>query len=115
MLFLFGQRDRNVGIIETDDSCPHCERGSLSFILTRGYVHLFWIPLFPLGRAAYVVCDHCKWFEDTRDLIVEPQSKEDEEHNAALREIAKEATTPWWYWTGTLLVLGFLATVLLFG
>lgn len=41
--------------------CPSCEtQGSTIFSVFRKHVHIFWIPLFPVGKVSQTTCEHCK-------------------------------------------------------
>ncbi len=113
MFFLFGQKYREVGTYKTEQACPHCEHGRLHVILYRGYVHLFWIPMFPFGRAAYMWCDHCKWLEEVRNLKVEVRTQEDRDHNDTMKATLKLARTPIWYWTGLVVFSALILLALL--
>ncbi len=41
--------------------CPSCEtQGSTVFSVFRKHAHIFWIPLFPIGKVTQTTCEHCK-------------------------------------------------------
>jgi hypothetical protein len=47
--------------------CPNCEtQGSTLLSVFRKHAHIFWIPLFPLGKTGASECQHCK-------LVLEPK------------------------------------------
>lgn len=42
-------------------NCPNCEnQTSMTYSLFGEYSHIYWIPLFPLGRKNVVECNSCK-------------------------------------------------------
>ena len=41
--------------------CPNCEtQGSVVLSIFRKHAHVFWIPLFPIGKLGVSECQHCK-------------------------------------------------------
>ncbi|HEY3406526.1 MAG TPA: hypothetical protein VGK59_24225 [Ohtaekwangia sp.] len=41
--------------------CPHCGQTGTTFISAYSkHAHIFWIPLFPIGRVGVSQCQHCK-------------------------------------------------------
>lgn len=40
-------------------SCPSCESNSLEASIYSSYAHLYWIPLFSLGKKSFVQCCNC--------------------------------------------------------
>ena len=48
--------------------CPSCEtEGSLVLSIHRRHAHIFWIPLFPIGKRGVVQCQHCGYARSTKD------------------------------------------------
>ncbi|MDX2003169.1 MAG: hypothetical protein SFW35_12090 [Chitinophagales bacterium] len=42
-------------------TCTNCNtQGSINIAVLGKYAHIFWIPLFPIGRTGASVCAHCK-------------------------------------------------------
>ena len=62
MLFLFGTRSTTVATTPlTSLACAHCQTpDSLLCTVVSRYIHLFWIPVLPIGKASATVCTHCK-------------------------------------------------------
>ncbi len=62
MFFLFGAGSKHVTTVPLDGlACPHCgTTGSLEVTVLSRYVHVFWIPFFPIGKTTVSVCRHCK-------------------------------------------------------
>ncbi len=41
--------------------CPSCEtQGTTIFSVFRKHAHIFWVPLFPIGKVSQSTCEHCK-------------------------------------------------------
>lgn len=48
--------DKSLGIQE----CPNCGRQiEMSLAHEKGYVHIYWIPIFPLGGWKFKACPNC--------------------------------------------------------
>ena len=59
-MLIFGTRARTVPGPQIQTLCPACGRGEhRTFGLLR-YVHLFWIPVFPISRKPGTECTHCR-------------------------------------------------------
>lgn len=62
MLFFFGTRSTALATTPLPDlACAHCHQPeTLTCTVFSRYVHLFWIPVFPIGKSSVTVCQHCK-------------------------------------------------------
>ncbi|PKV49895.1 zinc ribbon family protein [Aquimarina sp. MAR_2010_214] len=81
-------------------NCPYCNTENNMWIQGyKKYVHVFWIPFFPIGKKVYSVCGHCKGaFEkneiQSQELI---QSFEYSKNN--------DIKTPWYHFIGLAILL----------
>lgn len=100
-MILFGSGSSNIGIFKIPDTkCEYCKQTNTQLIAIFGnYAHIFWIPLFPIGRDAIVECTHCKYTIEEKEFS--PQLRELYVYNKNL------AVRPFWHWLGIGLV-GFL-------
>ncbi|WP_299900212.1 zinc-ribbon domain-containing protein [uncultured Aquimarina sp.] len=49
--------------------CPNCgTQGSLVLSVYRRHAHIFWIPLFPIGKKGLSQCQHCKNVLYTKEM-----------------------------------------------
>ncbi|WP_109302119.1 zinc-ribbon domain-containing protein [Aquimarina sp. AU474] len=49
--------------------CPSCKtQGSLLISVFRKHAHVFWIPLFPIGKKGISQCQHCKNVLKTNEM-----------------------------------------------
>lgn len=63
MLFFYGIRTTHLKTIRLNESqiqCQHCQSGNMFLSIFGRYAHLFWIPLFPIGKTGTTQCEHCK-------------------------------------------------------
>lgn len=61
-MIIYGSRASHLRSIQlTNEHCPHCgTQGSVTMFTMGRYAHVFWIPLFPIGRVSVSQCQHCK-------------------------------------------------------
>ena len=58
-----GKSERAPGLI-----CPSCNRDQMVITTIHRYFYVYWIPLFPLKRGRFAVCDHCKKTVEGKEL-----------------------------------------------
>ena len=80
--------------------CTYCNNPtSMTYTLFGEYAHVYWIPMFPLGRKNFVECNSCKRTFKMNEL---PEST-----NHKVRKERESAKTPLWYFSGlTIIILG---------
>lgn len=59
-MIIFGTRTKFLTAFGTQHTCSHCNTGKLNLVYTGSYFHIFWIPIFPLGKRGMTECPHCK-------------------------------------------------------
>ncbi|WP_298547027.1 hypothetical protein [uncultured Aquimarina sp.] len=104
-MILYGSKAVHIKSEQSKTStCPSCEtQGSLILSVFRRHVHVFWIPLFPIGKKGMSQCQHCKNVLKTREMPA-PIRKEYE----ILKNSAKG---PAWQFVG----LGMLIVLIIWG
>ncbi len=61
-MIIFGVRTSAFKVVDgyTYD-CNHCQStSSVNLLFASRYFHLFWIPVFPIGKTGISQCNHCK-------------------------------------------------------
>ena len=88
MLFLFGTRRTTVATTPlTGLACAHCHTPeSLLCTVVSRYIHLFWIPVLPIGKASATVCTHCKQILTPRQMSPS--------YRAPVEALQQQARTP---------------------
>ncbi len=108
-MIIFGSRATNIGNFDVRNSkCEYCQNDSTQRISVFGkYVHIFWIPIFPIGKKAVAECTHCK------------RTIEQKEFSSKLSQLYQEnkskAKRPFWHWLGLIIVACLLALIILIG
>lgn len=83
-------------------TCPNCGTiGSVTLSVYRRHAHIFWIPLFPIGKKGVSQCQHCKNVLKTNEMP-EPIKRE---YNA----LKKEIKGPIWQFTGLVIITALVA------
>lgn len=84
-------------------TCPSCEnQTSMTYSIFGKYAHIYWIPLFPIGKESVAECDHCKHTSKISDLPEQIKNKFDLEKSGS--------GFPIWYFSGLAII-----AVLIFG
>ncbi len=108
MLFLFGMRSSRIQQQDIPNvSCDYCQQNVGYRVTTFGrYAHLFFIPMFPLGRKTVAECAHCKKTYDrnfpealTRAIVTRNQQA--------------PSKRPLWHGCGCLIIIAAIALVIL--
>lgn len=56
--------------------CPHCQQKDTSYFDAYGsYVHIFWIPVFPYKKQAFIACNNCQAAIEESGMDAETKSK----------------------------------------
>jgi len=86
--------------------CPNCSnQNTIHFSFYSRHVHIFWIPMFPIGKFGESQCSHCK-----QSLSYAKMPNDWKQEYKALKENVK---TPFWKYTGLALFLLFIGYILL--
>lgn len=88
MLFFFGTGTTRITTVSLPTlTCVHCgTTNSLTSSVFSRYIHLFWIPAFPIGKTSITVCEHCKQTLTAREM---PPA-----YQAPVRAIQEQARIP---------------------
>ena len=79
-------------------SCPLCKADdSILMSVFSRHAHIFWIPLFPIGKVVGSQCQNCQEVLDNKN--VSSQIKD------TYKELKKDTTIPIWQFVGLFLIL----------
>lgn len=104
MIFFFGTRNTTI-LTEyiRNLTCIHCNNENTIYVaVISSHFHVFWIPIFPVSKNVYTVCQHCQ------QTFVEP--KMPDTYRAAVRGYRMVAKAPVWQYFG-LIVIGVCLAV----
>jgi hypothetical protein len=69
-MVIFGSRAVHLKSVELKTTnCPSCNtQESLVLSIFRKHAHVFWIPMFPIGKKGVTQCQHCKNVLETKEM-----------------------------------------------
>ncbi len=84
--------------------CPNCEtKGSTRLSVFGRYAHIFWIPLFPVGRPSVSECGNCQVAYDKKEMPAEMRT--------AVEQLSASTKTPIWFFSGLAVIAVLIAVV----
>jgi len=84
--------------------CAHCGQADATVLSVYGkYAHIFWIPVFPIGRVGLSQCSHCKQTLEYKNMNRDLQQ--------AYNNLRAETRVPIWQFAG----LGLVGVLIVFG
>ncbi len=100
-MIFFGSRASKLGEFDVGGTtCGYCGQQNSQHISIYGkYAHIYWIPLFPLGKKAIAECNHCK--------RTYTQSEFPPSLNLQYNQAKNSIKRPIWHWLGVILIFGF--------
>jgi hypothetical protein len=81
--------------------CPHCKAGELYAVVYQKLAHIFWMPVFPLGKTGATSCAHCKQVLKEAEMPAEIKQAYAQQKSSAKTPITA-------YWGIAVLVILFL-------
>ncbi len=95
-MIIYGSKAVHLTSEQSKATCPSCNtKGSLIVSVFRRHAHIFWIPLFPIGKKGFSQCQHCKNVLEEKEMP-EPIKTE-------YNELKKSARGPFWQYIGLIL------------
>ncbi len=104
-MIIYGSRSAHIGNIPSKSAkCENCNsERTITFNIFRRHAHIFWIPLFPIGKTGVAECSYCKQVLRKNEM---PETLKREYVKA--RNIAKG---PKWQYAGLFLILALFVFV----
>ena len=101
-MIIYGSKPAHLKTVElTSATCPNCNtQGSLALSAYSKHAHIYWIPLFPVGKLGVCECERC-------DYVVD-QTEMPENISWAYNNLKGETKTPIWQFSG----LGIIAILI---
>lgn len=103
-MIIFGSKATLVATENLLDKCPNCgtER-SVQLAVFQNYAHIFFIPLFPMGKTGATECAHCKQVLRKKEFP--------DQVRRSYTNLKSASKAPLWTFSG----LGLLAIFIVFG
>ncbi len=88
--------------------CPDCGTSTyFNYSVFGKYAHIYWIPLFPVGKKIIVECGHCKKTFEKKELPKEITQK--------IIPVEKDSKAPVWQYSGLFVIACIIASVIYAG
>lgn len=101
-MIIYGTKSKELAKQVLTDKCPNCGRqNSIEIYVFQKYAHVFWIPLFPIGKTALSQCEHCKQVLKEKQI---PSSL-----LSSYATLKGQSKTPIWTFSGLALIVALIA------
>lgn len=102
-MIIYGKKSSKGKLIDTNCQCPFCGKENMLAVLPyQKSFHIYWIPMFPIGKEFFVLCKSCG------------QEAPNHYIGGITTDIKKQAKTPITSFIGLFIILGLVAYLLLF-
>jgi hypothetical protein len=96
-MIIYGSRNKQLINEALFDKCQNCgTQNSIEMHVFQKYAHVFWIPIFPLGKTGVSQCNHCKQVLKHTEM---PTSLKQSYEN-----VKAKTKTPTWMYSGLVLI-----------
>ena len=99
-MIIYGTKKKEIENEVLTDKCPYCgHQNSLVMHVIQKYMHLFWIPMFPLRKIGVSHCEFCKQVLTLKEMppfLV-----------TAYDNLKAKARAPFWTYTGLSIIVFF--------
>ena len=98
-MIIYGWNAKNIKQAPLGEAyeCPDCHQKQSVLAIFAHYLHIFWIPLFPLRKRAHIVCMNCGRAEKEGHLEGDMKQK--------VRQLKGAVKIPWWMFSGLGIIL----------
>jgi hypothetical protein len=103
-MIIYGSRPAHLKTVQPSIPCSSCgQTGTLTLSAYSKHAHIFWIPLFPIGRLGISQCAHCKLALDDAGMAGDLKR---EYHN-----LKAETRVPIWQFSGLAVIVVIIALI----
>ena len=96
-MIIYGWRATQVANESIAESCPSCKnQNALQMFVFQRYAHIFWIPMFPIGKSGASQCGHCKQVLKSKQMPADVK--------LAYENVAAQAKIPYWTFAGLAII-----------
>ena len=104
IFFGLSKQKQNVTQHLGPSTCPNCkEEGYLHAFAYPRYFHLYWIPMFSIGKRSGAICDNCGTTFKGKKLPKSAMIYTD--------DLKKEVKIPIWHFSGIAVLVGLIALI----
>jgi hypothetical protein len=97
-MIIYGQRASHLATEPVVGPCAYCAAPNSRRVSVFGrYAHIYWIPLFSMGKTGAAECGHCR-------QVLQPKEM-DSPLKQALEEVKQQVRVPIWHFSGVILLV----------
>jgi len=105
-MIIYGSRSKLLATELLQESCPHCGANNRTQLYVfQKYAHIFWIPLFPIGRMTVSQCTNCKKVSKEKELSSAAHLTAD--------NLKTQSKTPIWTFSGLAVIAALIVFVVI--
>jgi len=106
IMIFFGTGSKTMKTVELGEAeCPSCSQPTVFMQLLHKYFHIWWIPVFPIGKVAVAGCKSCNTAWEQQDLPLPLFESV---------ESAKKSSSPPKYLFAGLYIVGIIISIAMF-
>lgn len=96
-MIIYGYRSKLMASQFITEACPKCGASQqVQMYVLQRYAHIFWIPLFPIGKTGVAQCDTCK--------ATYKKSQMDTGLKMAYSNMKSQVRPRWWMFSGLIII-----------
>ncbi len=96
-MIVYGRRATTLKTQVLFDPCPNCKStNSVHLTIYGRYAHIFWIPMFPIGKTGVSVCSNCRQVLKSKDMPPDLR--------LAYDNMKSGTKPPFWHFSGLALI-----------
>ncbi len=97
-MIIYGSKTKQIKSEDIKHKCLNCgAQHHITLTLFQKYAHVFWIPIFPVGKTALSECAHCRQVLEQREF---PAALNEE-----FKQLKQTTKTPAWAFSGLFLLV----------
>lgn len=107
-MIIYGYRSSHLLTEPVSGTCPACTiPDALRMSVFGRYAHVYWLPLFPIGKTGASECGHCRQVLVPKEMPIELKQN--------FQGLKQRARAPWWHFVGLALLVALVAWVMVAG
>ncbi|GAB3903106.1 hypothetical protein [Mucilaginibacter boryungensis] len=100
-MIVYGTKSTKLIVEPIGNQCTNCLTiHTMDMYILQRYAHVFYIPMFPVGKTGVSQCNHCRQVLKLKHM---PASLK-----FTYEKVKKQTRTPIWTWAGTVIILAVL-------
>jgi len=96
-MIIYGTKAKVLATEHVTESCPNCKTHNLYISVLQKWAHIFWVPVFPIGKTGISQCTHCKQVLQLKEMPAAISMSYD--------NIKSQAKTPVWTFSGIAVII----------